>query len=72
MSLGNTPNENRRILRIAQVEEFSGYKRPTIYKKIKEGSFPRQISLGARAVGWTLQSLIDWQDELIANNEGSK
>jgi len=72
MSLDTAPEANRRFLRITEVEEFSGYKRPTIYKKMKEGTFPKNCSIGSRAVAWTLQSLIDWQDELIANNEGSK
>jgi len=52
--------DNKTILRIEQVEAKSGYKRPTIYKKIKAGEFPRQISLGARAVGWLESEIDDW------------
>lgn len=59
-------DQNRKILRIGLVEEFTGYKRPTIYKKMKEGTFPRQIPLGGRAVGWLFSELMAWQEERIA------
>ena len=41
------------ILRRKQVEAKTGYSRSTIYLRISQGLWPRQISLGARAVGWT-------------------
>ena len=41
------------ILRRKQVEAKTGYSRSTIYLHISQGLWPRQISLGARAVGWT-------------------
>lgn len=54
------------ILRMEQVEKVTGYKRPTIYKKIKAGEFPKQVPLGARAVGW-LQSEVDqWVSDRVA------
>ena len=46
------------ILRRKQVEARTGLSRSTIYERIKEGTFPAPISLGARAVGW-LESDID-------------
>ena len=47
-----------KILRLKQVSERTGYKRTSIYEKIKNKQFPNSISLGARAVGW-LESEID-------------
>ena len=41
------------ILRRKQVEAKTGYSRSTIYLRISQGLWPCQISLGARAVGWT-------------------
>ncbi len=46
------------ILRINHVKARTGLARSTIYERIKEGDFPTQVSLGARAVGW-LESDID-------------
>lgn len=40
------------ILRRNQVESETGYSRSTIYLRIAQGLWPKQISLGARAVGW--------------------
>jgi prophage regulatory protein len=40
------------ILRRSQVEREVGLKRSTIYQRMQEGTFPRPIRLGERAVGW--------------------
>lgn len=40
------------ILRRKQVEAMTGYSRSTIYLRISQGLWPRQVKLGARAVGW--------------------
>ncbi|KWF06419.1 helix-turn-helix transcriptional regulator [Burkholderia pseudomultivorans] len=40
------------ILRRGQVEREVGLKRSTIYQRMQEGTFPRSIRLGERAVGW--------------------
>jgi prophage regulatory protein len=40
------------ILRRKQVESETGYSRSTIYLRIAQGLWPKQVSLGARAVGW--------------------
>ena len=40
------------ILRRTQVENEVGLKRSTIYQRMQEGTFPRPIRLGVRAVGW--------------------
>lgn len=40
------------ILRIPAAKTQSGYSRSTIYLRIAQGLWPRQISLGPRAIGW--------------------
>ncbi|MGF6479571.1 helix-turn-helix transcriptional regulator [Paraburkholderia sp. JPY419] len=40
------------ILRRKQVEQVVGLSRSTIYQRIKDGMFPRPVSLGGRMVGW--------------------
>ncbi len=40
------------ILRLPTVKARTGLSRSTIYLHISEGSFPKPVSLGARAVGW--------------------
>ncbi len=48
------------ILRRRQVQSQTGLSRSSIYAAIKGGSFPSPISLGARAVGWTAESIDNW------------
>ena len=40
------------ILRRKRVEAATGYSRSTIYLRIRQGLWPKPVSLGARAVGW--------------------
>ena len=40
------------ILRRKQVQARIGLSRSTLYLRIAEGTFPKPVSLGARAVGW--------------------
>ena len=45
-------NVPTRILRLSEVRARTGLARSTIYLCITQGSFPKPISLGERAVGW--------------------
>ena len=40
------------IYRLPAVKTESGYSRSTIYLRIAQGLWTKQVSLGARAVGW--------------------
>ena len=48
------------ILRRKQVQARTGLSRSTIYVRVAEGTFPRPVSLGARAVGWIESEIEDW------------
>lgn len=49
-----------RHLRLPDVMKMTGLARSTIYAQIAAGSFPAPVRLGARAVGWPEQSIIEW------------
>ena len=51
-----------RIVRLREVAEIVGLARSTIYLRIKEGSFPKPISLGKRSVGWKESQITAWLD----------
>jgi prophage regulatory protein len=53
-----------RILRLPAVIELSGLSRSSIYLMISNGNFPRQVSLGTRAVGWRECVIHAWLDGL--------
>lgn len=55
-----------RILRLPEVMARVGICRASIYLRIADGSFPKQISLGARAVGWLESDIDAWLAARIA------
>lgn len=60
------------VLRRAEVERVTGLPRSTIYDKIKSGTFPKPIPLGARAVGWLETEIVAWQRARVAERDGEK
>jgi len=53
-------SDNLEIIRRNQVLEIVPISVSTLYQKIAEGKFPKQIKLGARAVGWKKQEVLEW------------
>ncbi len=54
------------ILRLPQVKEQTGLSRSAIYKRISEGTFPKQIGLGGRAVGFLESDIQNWIKQRLA------
>jgi prophage regulatory protein len=48
------------IIRRKQVEARTGLSRSTIYLRVSQGTFPKSVNLGARAVGWIESEIVDW------------
>jgi prophage regulatory protein len=46
------------------VIKLVGIKRTVIYERIKAGTFPAPIQIGARAVAWDEEDLARWQQNL--------
>ena len=46
------PNMSITILRLPLVKAATGYSRSTIYLRISQGLWTKQVSLGPRSVGW--------------------
>ncbi len=67
--MANTNKEKLTILRRKQVEARTGLSRSTIYLRIQEGTFPRPINLGARAVGWVENEIEAWLESCIENRD---
>jgi prophage regulatory protein len=59
------------IIRRKAVEARTGLSRSTIYQRVKDGTFPAPISLGAKAVGWLLYEIEDWIAERVRRSRGS-
>ena len=55
------------ILRLPTVKAITGLSRSTIYLRMSEGSFPRQVNLGSRAIGWLASEIDHWIEEKLAS-----
>src|SRR3546814_16439144 len=49
-----------RIIRMKTVQDRTGLSRSTIYRKITEGTFPRQQKLGVHGAGWHESAINRW------------
>lgn len=59
-------NEPLRALRLPEVERRTGLTRPTIYRRAKEGTFPKPIRLGGNSSGWVESEVSAWLSERVA------
>lgn len=56
------------ILRLAAVKNRTGLSRSTIYLRMSQGTFPKQISLGGRAIGWIESEIEGWLSHQIEHS----
>ena len=63
-------NPPTRFLRRPEVTARMGLSRSTIKVRMREGCFPRPVSLGGRAVGWIEAEVDEWIRKQIALSRG--
>jgi prophage regulatory protein len=49
-----------RILRLKSVLDRTGLSRSTLYRKIERGTFPKQVRISERCIGWRESDLERW------------
>jgi prophage regulatory protein len=49
-----------RILRLKTVLERTGLSRSTMYRKMQNGSFPKNIQISTRCTGWRESAVNEW------------
>lgn len=49
-----------RILRLPAVLERTGLSRSTLYRKVRAGTFPKQVAISVRCAGWRESSVSEW------------
>ena len=59
-----------RFIRLPEVLARTGLSPATIYRQIKAGRFPAQVTLGIRAVGWIESEIDDWIEARIMASRG--
>lgn len=54
-----------KMLRLPEVLNRTGLSRSTLYLRINEGTFPKPVPLGGRAVGWPADEVDGWVESRI-------
>ena len=55
----------KRIIRLPKTKKKTGLCRTAIYDGMQAGTFPKQIPIGPRAVGWDESEIDAWIDQKI-------
>lgn len=57
-----------RFLRLDEVLHITGLGRNTVYRRIREGTFPKQFRLGPNSVAWRQSVIAKWMFDLDPRN----
>lgn len=55
----NTPSPDR-FVRLPDVLQRTGLSRATLYRKVQDGTFPAQVRIATRCVGWRQSAIDQW------------
>ncbi|MBX9898009.1 MAG: AlpA family phage regulatory protein [Qipengyuania sp.] len=61
-----------RFLRLSAVLAQTGLSRTTLYRKVRLGTFPRQIKISERCSGWRESSVCKWLADPSAYDENDE
>lgn len=59
-----------KLIRLPEVKQTTGLSKSTIYARIAEGTFPKQISLGPRLVAWVESDIQNWIAKQVSAARG--
>lgn len=57
-----------RFMRLNEVIAVTGLGRNTIYQRMKEGIFPRQVHLGPKSVAWLQSAISEWMTSIVSSS----
>lgn len=62
-------NSPDRIIRLKTVLGRTGLSRTTLYRKMGEGIFPRQVNISVHGAGWRASSIKRWIADPVSYRE---
>lgn len=54
--------KSERLIRLKELKIIVGYSSTSIWRRCKEGSFPKAVRIGPSAVAWRLSEVKEWID----------
>lgn len=58
-----------RFLTIAEVQRETSFSRTTIWRRIREGEFPKAVNLGGNRRGWSERAIEEWKARRLAASQ---
>ena len=58
-----------KFLRLPEVKSRTGVSRSSIYLFVQNGTFPRPVRIGGRAVAWLETEIDEWIEARLAERE---
>jgi prophage regulatory protein len=68
-SSSERPSLNK-VIKLSEVKQITTLSTASIYRKIKDKSFPRQIKLGERSSAWFYEEIIQWLEDKRVERDG--
>nr|WP_082394059.1 AlpA family phage regulatory protein [Stenotrophomonas acidaminiphila] len=59
------------VERLPSVVARTGRSRASLYRDVNEGSFPRPVKIGKRAIGWDRAAVDQWIADRFADSEAT-
>jgi prophage regulatory protein len=59
----------RRFYSMGEVEAITSLSRSTLYRKMKEGTFPRSVSISTGRVGWERRAVDEWCEQRLREQQ---
>ena len=59
-----------KVIKLNEVKHLTTLSTASIYRKIKDNSFPRQIKLGERSSAWFYEEIMQWLEEKRIERDG--
>lgn len=60
-----------RLLPIAAVSQIAGIGKTMIYRKVKEGTFPKPCKPGGSSTRWSEREVKAWRDQVLAARDAA-
>ena len=68
-SSSKRPSLNK-VIKLSEVKHITTLSTASIYRQIKDKSFPKQIKLGERSSAWFYDEIIQWLEDKRIERDG--
>ncbi len=59
----------KQLIKLPEVMQYTSLSKSSIYAFISDGTFPKQISIGARSSAWLKSDVDNWIDKRVSESK---